>query len=386
VKPYLIAAVVSAAMQFGGAGPASAQSMDDLNLQVHGYATQGFLYTNYNNWDTTGSSDGSAAWTEAVVNISAQPESRLRIGIQARYFLLGNYGNAITMDWAQGDFKLNEYFGVRAGKVKTPAGLLNDSQDIDPAHLWVLLPQGVYPLASRNSVLAHYGAVAYGTLPLGTRLGKIEYHAFGGRRVLAGNDPFFQVQRDQGLILPNGLTGPVLGGAVAWHTPLPGLKLGVSDQFEHPSGEIVAGTLTGTTNDNRLNIPYFFTRYEGRKLMFGGEYNRIPIKATVQFPGLPTFITVKDVRSFYITTSYKASARLTAGMYYGYRYDRRAALGSARYQKDWTLAARYDVNPFLYLKLEQHLMDGTSIGFSSTDNTRLQPGTRMTLLKLGVTF
>src|SRR5258708_4939362 len=84
---------------------APAQSMDDINLQVHGYATQGFLYTNHNNWDTTKSSDGSAAWTEAVVNISAQPERRLSIGMQGRYFLLGTYGNAIGLDWAQADLK-----------------------------------------------------------------------------------------------------------------------------------------------------------------------------------------------------------------------------------------------------------------------------------------
>ena len=51
-----------------GAIPASAQSLEDLNIQIHGYATQGFLYTTNNNIFTTSSSDGSPAWTEAVVN------------------------------------------------------------------------------------------------------------------------------------------------------------------------------------------------------------------------------------------------------------------------------------------------------------------------------
>ena len=386
MKRLLIPAIAMIAMTTLGASRTSAQSMDDMNLQVHGYATQGFLYTNHNNWGTASSSDGSAAWTEAVVNISAQPQSRLRAGIQARYSLLGNYGNAITLDWAQADFKVNDYFGLRAGKVKTPASLLNDSQDIDPTHLWVLLPQSVYPLASRNSILAHYGAIAYGSIPLGERFGKVEYHAFGGANVLGGGDPYFQVLRDAGLSLPNGITGPMFGATLAWHAPVPGLLVGVSYERDHPSGEIVAGPLQGTVDNTGINIPYFFGRYEGKRLMFAGEYSRVPGQSTVQFPGLPPFVTQWDVRAFYVMTSLKISEKLTGGMYYSSVLDRRAAFTSSRYQKDWTLAARYDFNPFLYLKLEQHFMDGTEIGFTASTNSNLQPQTRMTLLKLGVSF
>ena len=95
VKSLLIAA----GMLFAAAA-ASPQSMEDLNLQIHGYATQGFLYTTKNNIFTTHSSDGSAAWTQAVVNIGAQPTPRLHVAIQARYYLLGAYGNKIVIDWA----------------------------------------------------------------------------------------------------------------------------------------------------------------------------------------------------------------------------------------------------------------------------------------------
>jgi hypothetical protein len=109
-----------------GAAAAAAQSLDDLNIQIHGYATQGFLYTTQNNIFTTSSSNGSPAWTEAVLNVTAQPIPKLRIGVQARYFLLGNFGNAITLDWAAADYKANDKFGVRFGKVKTPSGLYNE--------------------------------------------------------------------------------------------------------------------------------------------------------------------------------------------------------------------------------------------------------------------
>jgi hypothetical protein len=67
------------------ASPIIAQSLEDLNIQIHGYATQGFLYSTNDNWNSTASTDGSPAWTEAVFNITAQPSSKLRVGVQERY-------------------------------------------------------------------------------------------------------------------------------------------------------------------------------------------------------------------------------------------------------------------------------------------------------------
>jgi hypothetical protein len=33
-----------------------------------------------------------------VVNLTAQPMPKLRVGVQARYQLLGNSGNTVTLD------------------------------------------------------------------------------------------------------------------------------------------------------------------------------------------------------------------------------------------------------------------------------------------------
>ena len=169
-----------------------AQSIDDLNLQIHGFVTQAFIKTNHNSWDTTGSEDGSASWSEAVLNLSLQPQARLKVGVQTRFYRLGDYGGTVGLDWAQVDYTASSMFGFRVGKVKTPSGLLNETQDIDPAHLWLLLPQSVYPIASRNFSLSHFGGVAYGAIPLGESRGKLEYRAFAGQRVLAADDGYFR--------------------------------------------------------------------------------------------------------------------------------------------------------------------------------------------------
>jgi hypothetical protein len=84
--------------------------------------------------------------------------------------------------------------------------------------------------------------------------------------------------------------------------------------------------------------------------------------------------------------SYKFAEKLTAGMYYSSSLNRNAAFTSSRFQKDWAVCARYDFNPYLYAKFEQHFVDGTEIGFSTMNNSNLKPNTRMTLFKLGVSF
>jgi hypothetical protein len=387
MKKLLTSLIALVAMAVFNAARCPAQSMDDLNLQVHGYATQGYIYSTNNNWDTTNSTDGSAGWTEAVVNLTAQPQPKLRVGVQARFSLLGTLGNQITLDWAEGDYKLNEKFGFRAGKVKTPMSLLNESQDIDPAYLWILLPQSIYPIASRNSQLAHYGAVAYGSVSLGESLGKLQYHVFGGERVIASNDGGFDQFADQGFQVPDGLAGRVFGGMLTWDTPLPGLIVGASDSSDNPTGAVIFGPLQGEMGGNSLNTPSFFARCERNKLMLAGEYRRIAPNGSIRLNGIPPIYTSIDQRSFYLMASYKLAEKLAGGLYYSSSIDRQAAFTKARYQKDWALSGRYDFNPYVYLKVEQHFIDGTEIGYSNSNNAGgLKPNTRMTLLKFGVSF
>jgi hypothetical protein len=385
-----------------GASAVAAQSLDDLNIQIHGYATQGFLYTNNNNIFTTNSSDGSPAWTEAVVNVGAQPMRKLRVGVQGRYFLLGNIGNTITLDWAQADYKANNKFGVRFGKVKTPVGLFNEVQDIDPSYMWSLLPQTVYPIESRNSLLAHLGGVVYGTLKLGPSGGDLEYRGWGGQLSLGPNDGYFINQNESGVTLPNGMTSPIVGGALRWRTPVSGLIVGASDnrvtRLSGASLDVALGALLGipegvpgTESLKSFNQYDYFIRYEGGKLMLATEYNRLPVHITLAMPAIGVSVPLPaDDRAWYGMVTYKATEKLSVGSYYTQYFDHQGSLGSGRYLKDWALSGRYDFNPYIYAKAEQHLMDGTADNLSLFDTDLnqhgLQPKTKLTILKIGVSF
>jgi hypothetical protein len=370
----------------------SAQSLDDLNIQIHGYATQGFLYSTNNNFFTTESSNGSPAWTEAVLNVGAQPIPKLRIGVQARYFLLGNDGNAITLDWAAADYKANDEFGVRFGKVKVPSGLFNEIQDIDPSYMWALLPQSIYPITSRNSQLAIYGGVAYGTFALGSKLGKLAYRGWSGEVTLPSTDGYFVNEGETGTTLSDGLNGTENGVALHWITPLTGLMVGASYAKPNTWTDPISvgyGAYKGTSSLTAANEPDYFAKYEKGKVMVAGEGQRYTSSDTVTLPALGPYGISKtpiDIRSWYGMASYKLTDKLTAGAYDSQYFSHDEPLGPARYSKDWVLSGRYDFNQFLYAKAEEHFVDGTTIGYDVTLNPHLQTTSKLTILKMGVSF
>jgi hypothetical protein len=389
-------AILAAGILFGSsAALVSAQSLDDLNIQIHGYATQGFLYTNQNNVFTTTSTNGSPAWNEDVVNLGAAPMPKLRIGIQARYFLLGNYGNTITLDWAQLDYRPSDLFGVRVGKVKTPFGLFNETQDIDPSYMFALLPQGPYSIASRNSQLSEYGGVAYGTLN-GHQAGKLEYRGWDGVRAVTKDDGNFLGQRESGTTLPNGVSGVAIGAALHWRLPIEGLMIGASDLYVfQKSGPIINTPTTGasqtTTNGTEtvspFSQPFYFFKYEHGKFMLAGEFWKSAAKQYVALTGKATTEAINDNTAWYPMLTYKVTDKLTAGSYYTQEFNTAAKLGPARYLKDWVVSGRYDFNQFLYAKAEEHFIEGTLTDFDTTLNpSGLKPTTKLTILKMGVSF
>jgi hypothetical protein len=383
----ILAAATSFTLTSPGTG--GAQSLDDLNIQFHGYATQAFLKTSQNNILTTNSSGGSAAWTEAVVNVTSTPTSQLRVAIQGRYSLIGSVGNNITLDYALADYKVNERAGIRFGKVKVPNALFNETQDIDPSYMWSLLPQSVYPLLSRNSSLSLFGGVGYGSVPMLDKLGKLEYRIFGGVTELASDDGYFIPFQPSGITVPNGFSVTNFGGALRWRTPLKGLLVGASDkrQSATTNAVLLGGALPGTDTEKPFNWPDFFAQYEHARFMFAGEYARIDPPVIVSFVHGPTFPIPVDTRGWYGMATYKVTDKLSVGLYDSQFFNRGTPLGPARFSKDWAISARYDFSQYLYAKAEQHFIDGTAVGYSGANNLNgLQPDTNLTLLKLGVSF
>ena len=171
-----------------------------------------------------------------------------------------------------------------------------------------------------------------------------------------------------------------------WDAPIKGLLVGASENSGGYGGELAAGPRTGTLNTPQMRQTWYFGKYERNKLMLAGEYSRLQVLTDIQLAGAPAFVGPSDQGRFYGMASYKIASKLTGGLYYSSYLDRKAAFTSARYQKDWALTARYDFNPFLYAKAEQHFVDGTAIGVAMSDNPNPQSNMRMTMFKVGVSF
>lgn len=148
----------------------------DRTVQVHGFVSQGFVYTDQNNWLTMNTTQGSGAMTDMGLNMSSQITDKFRVGAQVYDRNLGQLGQwHPSLDWAVADYRFKNWLGIRAGKVKTTLGLYNDAQDLDFLHVFALLPQSVYPSDLRDTTIAHSGGDLYGNIPFHHHLGDLSY-------------------------------------------------------------------------------------------------------------------------------------------------------------------------------------------------------------------
>ena len=209
------------------------------DVQVHGFGTQGYVKTNDNNWLTMNTSgDGSGAFTDAGLNLGSQITSNFRVGGQVYDRKLGKLGDwHPLLDWATGDYHPKPWLGFRAGKVKTVLGLYTDSQDMDFANTFALLPQSVYPIDLRDASIAHLGGDIYGKAKLGNNLGSVAYTAYGGRRSDNMHSGYPYLLSGIAGITLNSYGGPVFGGDFRWNTPVRGLTVGISRLNEMITGK-----------------------------------------------------------------------------------------------------------------------------------------------------
>jgi len=196
------------------------------DVQVHSFASQGFAYSNDNNYLTMNTDKGSFAMTDAGLNVSTQLTDKFRVGAQAYVRRLGDLSKGeLTLDWAAADYRFKSRFGVRGGKVKTAFGLYNDNQDMDFLHTFVILPSAIYPMDLRSSTIAHVGGDLYGDIPV-KKLGTFSYTAFGGIRPYDPSDGFLYFLNGIGIGV-NNYSGPMMGADLRWATPAKGLLAGV---------------------------------------------------------------------------------------------------------------------------------------------------------------
>ena len=366
-------------------------------VQIHSFVSQGFGYSDHNNYLTMKTSRGSLAMTDFGVNVSSQITDKFRVGAQLYDRNLGNLGNwHPTVDWAFGDYQFKSWLGVRAGKVKTTLGLYNDTQDMEFLHTWAILPQSAYPLDLRASTIAHTGADLYGTFSLKER-GDISYTGYVGTRSPDKYGGYRYGLKPIGMDYSKE-SGWHTGGDLRWNNLVKGVLFGAS--FLHNPGNGI-GTIQLAPG---LTLPFespttsqhtaFYVEYRTGNLTINGEYRRELIKGTEYIGGLPYADYEFDQRGWYASASYRICRRLELGTYHSRFYplwDQDHARPD-NHIFDYVAAGKINLTHQWDLKIEGHFMDGYGLyyalrGFYPQDNPQgLHPKTNLLIVRTGWTF
>jgi hypothetical protein len=356
------------------AGTASADdAIPDPNaLQIHGFVSQGALLTSDNNF-LANTDGGSLRFTEAGINFTKQLDDRLTTGIQLFAQDLGPNGNfTATFDWLYLDYHWRDWLGLRAGRVKIPFGLYNETQDIDAAQPVVLLPQSVYPEANRQFLLAQNGLDIYGYIPLGNA-GSIDYEGYFG--TLYTKLPNTLGETFEPVDVPY-----IAGGEVMWETPIPGLRAGAS--AFHGTLSITAG-ITGVPEPVTLDITQTqwlgSVEYNNDGFLLAAEYGRARTHATES-------VVDENERTIgehgYAMAGYHWRPWLMSTLYYSLMYPEVGhRSGQANQQHDAAASFRFDITAHWLVKLEVHYLRGTAeLDPSLNDNIPLSELTNQWVL------
>lgn len=394
IKATLLAAVLS-----GAPGLLYAQfdfKVEGRNVQVHSFGSQGYLYTNQNNYMSLPTSKGSFAFTDGGANISTSVTDKFRVGAQVYFRNIGEFGNwTPSLDWAFGDYRFTSWLGVRAGKVKTTLGLLNDIQDMDSLHTFALLPQSMYPLDWRATTIAHSGGDVYGDIAV-KRLGTFSYTGYIGTQPQDRSSGVDYAAKTISTFYDS-LGGRQIGGDLRWTMPF-GAVVGASymDSDIHGEGRTVtAGVASPYKQNTTLNgLSQFYGQYTIKGFRIDAEYRKNLRDVNLYRTAIPVK-SIVDSRSWYLSGAYRVSKRLELGAYHSkYFVDtRKPTEPPVQHEFDTTVAGRVDVNSHMYLKIEGHFIDGAATspsaarGFYALSNPAgIQPTTHLLIVRTGFSF
>jgi len=387
--------LLSIVLRFVIPGNAQEFRLFQHTVQVHGFASQGYVYTNHNNWLTMNTSgSGSAEMTDMGLNVSTALTDKLRVGAQVYDRELGRLGQwHPSLDWAFADYRFASWFGVRGGKVKTTLGLYNDTQDLDFLRTFALLPQSIYPTDLRDTTIAHSGGDVYGKFDLPRHAGALSYTVYAGHRSDSMYSGYPYVLTQYGSFFHH-YGGLQYGADLRWETPLKGLLLGVSrmDQDIRGDGENSGfpplqtskqpkGLLLQAPRMDEGNLaqgqagwrPVWEKSKQDWTNQFYGQYTRGPLQISSEYrryfrdqiilSGMAE--DLDDIRGWYVAGSYRVCKRLEVGSYYSHYTVSNTFMNPpkdpdlpANHEYDKVITGRVDLNRFWNIKIEGHFIDG----------------------------
>jgi len=357
--------------------PATVFAVDTGAVDINGFVSQGYLRSTENNFLGPDSINGTTQFSEIGLTATSQLSDKLRVGMQVLSRDLGQEGNNdIRLDWGFGDYRFDDWAGVRLGKIKMPIGLYNEGRDSDFLRAMAFLPQSVYDEKRRNMLVAINGGSVYGNVQLGL-VGDIDYQLFYGETNFPDDaTPLIGFKKlasmNSGGLAVIGLdvnNHYFRGGSLVYNTPLEGLRVGAST-FECET-EFTFSFSDNSSGKGRVSMNPFYVaslEYANQHLMLSSEFMEFDLERTI----LGNDMGVVTSQGYYVLLTWYLNNQWSVSALYDVFYNDKddkdganwVAMGLPDYlgwRKDAGLGVRYDVNSNWTLKAEYHVVDGAGM-------------------------
>lgn len=341
-------------------------------LQIHGFASQGFIYTSDNNFFGSSEKGGSFDYRELGVNASIRPLPTLQLSAQivSRTAGEGSKGD-IRLDYGFVDYSFvsNEtnLLGLRLGRTKNPLGIYNDTRDVPFARPSILLPQSIYFDRTRNLAFSADSIEGYGENR--SDIGDLSFQ-FGVINPIV-DDPDTEA----------GILGGERPGTLAAKTSYIGRVI-----YERDAGRLrfgLSGAQVNVGYDPAAPFPSDFRAGSIRfsPMILSAQYNAERWSFTSEYAlrhfrlkdfGVPALNLDFSGESYYLQGTYRFNPKWEAVLRYDALYtnkdDRAGSVfnmatgrpAHSRYAKDWTVGLRWNITPSVMLSGEYHRVNGTA--------------------------
>lgn len=350
-----------------------AQGVEELpgNLQIHGFASQGYILTSDNDFFGNSNSGGSFDFTELGLNASLRPLPKLQLSAQILSRRAGESDNGdIRLDYGFADYSFVSdetlRLGVRLGRLKNPLGLYNDTRDVAFTRPTILLPQSIYFDRSRDLALSADVAQFYGEHA--GDFGDLSFQfSVGNPRVNDDETELVFLTRD----LPGSLEDKTsYVGRLLYERDGGRLRLALSGaevNIDYEPGaafpmDLLAGSI-------RFQPLIFSAQYNAEKWSLTSEY-ALRKSRFQDFGGIPDQSFTGE--SYYVQGAYRFTPRwegvLRYDVLFSNRDDRDGSTFAARtgrpahnlFAKDLTVGLRWDITPSFMVRAEYHRVNGTA--------------------------
>ena len=349
------------------------------NLQIHGFASQGWLKSTDNNnvFGKSSSDSGSFDFRELGLNASMRPRPNLQFSAQmlSRTAGEGSPGN-IRLDYGFIDYAFlsgqNNKMGIRLGRMKNPLGFYNDTRDVPFTRPSILLPQSIYFDRTRKLAIAADGGYLYGEHR--SDIGNLSVEGGFGRPLVRGAETEVALLGHEmpGHLAPEisyigRATYELDEGRLRFAFSGAQVNINYSPATADPLG---AGSI-------RFTPLIFSAQYNAERWSFTSEYALRHFKYK-DFGIAPLNLDFFG-ESYYLQGVYRFTPEWEAIVRYDVLYtdsdDREGKKWAAatrspahrRFAKDITVGLRWNITPEFMLRAEYHRVNGTA-WFSTLDN------------------